>query len=74
MIAIIESLPGYEKLQSAAQVEKATAELTKLVLDAVKSGGKKKVKIELEIEVCGVLVLWSKCHRCFPTATWQGSI
>ncbi len=47
----MDKLPGYSKLDSAAQVENTVAELTKLVLEAVKNG-KKKVKIELEVEVC----------------------
>ena len=55
----MDKLPGYSKLEGAAQVENTVVELTKLVLEAVKNG-KKKVKIELEVEVC----VLAGAHTC----------
>ncbi|PRW60190.1 flagellar [Chlorella sorokiniana] len=43
------SLPGYERLELSGVLDATSAQLVQLVIDAVKSG-KKKVKIEVEVE------------------------
>ncbi|KAL4440515.1 hypothetical protein ABPG75_003516 [Micractinium tetrahymenae] len=45
----MSALPGYQALEVAGVLEGSTQQLVQLVIDAIKSG-KKKVKLEIEIE------------------------
>ncbi|KAL4419445.1 hypothetical protein ABPG77_003558 [Micractinium sp. CCAP 211/92] len=45
----MSALPGYQPLEVTSVLEGTTQQLVQLVIDAIKSG-KKKVKLEIEIE------------------------